>query len=196
MFTHRFMKKLSKHYISLPLYIIPALPPGGCGKAGRFATSKKKGDFFRLIWAEIFLHKSLTDSGISHRFLRLFSFYTIARRFEYLHICGIFLHRCRRRVSSRRQAAAANRLPPPSCRRRAKRRCRQAAAAKLPPPSCRSRCLPPDDDNDRRRHDHPHPPSPVVTPQPPARRRCRRRSRRCRRRCRRRCPRRHRRRRR
>jgi hypothetical protein len=41
---------------------------GGCGKAGRFATSKKKGDFFRLIWAEIFLHKSLTDSGISHRF--------------------------------------------------------------------------------------------------------------------------------
>jgi hypothetical protein len=93
------MKKLSKHYISLPLYIIPALPPGGCGKAGRFATSKKKGDFFRLIWAEIFLHKSLTDSGISHRFLRLFSFYTIARRFEYLHICGIFLHRCRRRVS-------------------------------------------------------------------------------------------------
>ncbi len=47
---------------------------GGCGKAGRFATSKKKGDFFPLIWAEIFLHKSLTDSGISHRFLRLFSF--------------------------------------------------------------------------------------------------------------------------
>ena len=66
--------------------------------AGKLAVSphrKKKGDFFRLIWAEIFLHKSLTDSGISHRFLRLFSFYTIAHRFEYLHICGIFLHRCR-----------------------------------------------------------------------------------------------------
>ena len=80
---------------------IPSSPAtGGCGKAGRFATSKKKGDFFRLIWAEIFLHKSLTDSGISHRFLCLFSFYTIARRFEYLHICGIFLHRCRRKISS------------------------------------------------------------------------------------------------
>jgi hypothetical protein len=65
-----------------------------------FCHIEKKGDFFRLIWAEIFLHKSLTDSGISHRFLRLFSFYTIARRFEYLHICGIFLHRCRRRISS------------------------------------------------------------------------------------------------
>jgi hypothetical protein len=57
-----------------------------------FCYIEKKGDFFRLIWAEIFLHKSLTDSGISHRFLRLFSFYAIARRFEYLHICGIFLH--------------------------------------------------------------------------------------------------------
>ena len=54
-----------------------------------FRHIEKKGDFFRLIWAEIFLHKSLTDSGISHKFLRLFSFYTI----ENLHICGIFLHR-------------------------------------------------------------------------------------------------------
>ncbi len=39
-----------------------------------FRYTKKKGDFFRLIWAEIFLHKSLTDSGISHRFCVYFLF--------------------------------------------------------------------------------------------------------------------------
>ena len=38
---------------------------------GKLAISPlwKKGDFFDWFWAEIFLHRSLTDSGISHRFL-------------------------------------------------------------------------------------------------------------------------------
>ena len=113
--------------------------------------------------------------------------------------CGAFGSSAGASTSGREGEGGTSRakLPPPTgCHRQAAAAALSAAAAKLPPPSCRSRCLPPDDDNDRRRHDHPHPPSPVVTPQPPARRRCRRRSRRCRRRCRRRCPRRHRRRRR
>jgi hypothetical protein len=45
---------------------------GGCGKAGRFATSKKKGGFFRLIWAEIFLHKSLMPMLTAHKLFFFF----------------------------------------------------------------------------------------------------------------------------
>jgi hypothetical protein len=72
-----------------------------------FRYIEKNGDFFRLIWAEIFLHKSLTDSGISHRFLRLFSFYTIARRFEYLHICGIFTQVSKKDLQQHRRLPVA-----------------------------------------------------------------------------------------
>jgi hypothetical protein len=82
--------------------ILMGLRVGLLEVAGKLAVSphRKKGWFFLTNLGWDFSHKSLTDSGISHRFLRLFSFYTIARRFEYLHICEIFLHRCRRRISS------------------------------------------------------------------------------------------------
>ena len=67
--------------------------PGGCGKVGRFATSKK-GDFLTDFWQRFFNTRYLTDSGISHRFFVLIFLFTqifadlnIYTSVEYLHRC-------------------------------------------------------------------------------------------------------------